>query len=295
MRIAFIFFAAVGLAQMAAAQETYVVQPGDTLLTIAQTELGTVRAWKEICDLNKLTDCDRILAGMTLELPFPGAAAVDTTPAIPTEPAIPRQIVDGPADSTEEAAPTKVLPDVLPIKSAMAELLPNEALEGASIGVVGKDGSLPTGWSVFNVPTVSVQNITTEKGKPTIHIRLQGTPTASNALLNFSSSQAIPVSPLIEYQQSFDAQIVGGNVDNIENIRPLLGFRSQDGALLQAVNTGDWSIDLLSGLTRVENVGAASDPNTAFVTPGLQFLFGATPPGPIDITLKLRGMSLVSE
>ncbi len=49
----------------------YTVKPGDTLLEIAQKQLGTARRWTEIRDLNKgrLDDLDTIHVGLVLALP----------------------------------------------------------------------------------------------------------------------------------------------------------------------------------------------------------------------------------
>ena len=45
--------------------EEYQVQAGDTLMSIACTELGSAALWRDLCELNRdrLDDCDRILAG----------------------------------------------------------------------------------------------------------------------------------------------------------------------------------------------------------------------------------------
>lgn len=53
----------------AVADKTYVVQAGDTLTSIARAQLGSTARWKEIQTLNKLTDPNRVVEGMTLKLP----------------------------------------------------------------------------------------------------------------------------------------------------------------------------------------------------------------------------------
>lgn len=52
-----------------AGARTHVVQRGDTLGTIAERYLGTSRRWREISELNKLSDPDRLLVGATLKIP----------------------------------------------------------------------------------------------------------------------------------------------------------------------------------------------------------------------------------
>ncbi|MEX1020308.1 MAG: fasciclin domain-containing protein [Litorilinea sp.] len=58
---------------------TYVVQAGDTLSLIARDVLGDIDAWRDICNLNDLGDCNRIEVGMELQLPT--TAQIGTTQA----------------------------------------------------------------------------------------------------------------------------------------------------------------------------------------------------------------------
>lgn len=53
----------------AAKARTYKVEKGDTLGTIAERLLGTSKRWREIVELNKLEDPDRLLVGATLKIP----------------------------------------------------------------------------------------------------------------------------------------------------------------------------------------------------------------------------------
>lgn len=48
---------------------TYTVRPGDTLGTISQRMLGTSRRWREIADLNKIENVDRVPVGRVLKIP----------------------------------------------------------------------------------------------------------------------------------------------------------------------------------------------------------------------------------
>lgn len=61
------------------AGEIYVVQSGDTLSLIARDVLGDIDAWRDICNLNDLADCNRIEVGMELQLPT--TAQIGTTEA----------------------------------------------------------------------------------------------------------------------------------------------------------------------------------------------------------------------
>jgi uncharacterized surface protein with fasciclin (FAS1) repeats len=48
---------------------TYVVQAGDTLSLIARDVLSNMGAWRDICNINELADCNRIEIGQQLQLP----------------------------------------------------------------------------------------------------------------------------------------------------------------------------------------------------------------------------------
>lgn len=72
---------------------TYMVQAGDTLSLIARDVLGNMNAWRDICNLNQLADCNRIEVGTELQLPTAAqigttqAPAPAATPAATTRPA----------------------------------------------------------------------------------------------------------------------------------------------------------------------------------------------------------------
>lgn len=51
-----------------ASGRTYTVQAGDTIISIARTQLGDERRWHEICSINNI-DCSRITPGQVIQLP----------------------------------------------------------------------------------------------------------------------------------------------------------------------------------------------------------------------------------
>ena len=70
---AYVVCASLSLASLSAAfADTVVVRPGDTVIKIAERELGNRNRFTEICRLNRRVlggDCDWITVGMVLELP----------------------------------------------------------------------------------------------------------------------------------------------------------------------------------------------------------------------------------
>ena len=111
-----------------AISDEYVVQPGDSLGSIAQALLGDGAQWRVLCDLNadRLEDCDRIFTGMSLRLP----ASVEDAPE-------PEPVEDQP-EITEEQP-------VAAIGMAATNDL-NIDLSAARVGVLGEGGQLPAGW-----------------------------------------------------------------------------------------------------------------------------------------------------
>ena len=71
--VAYVVCASFSLASLSAAfADTVVIRPGDTVIKIAERELGNRNRFAEICRLNRNVlggDCDRISVGMVLELP----------------------------------------------------------------------------------------------------------------------------------------------------------------------------------------------------------------------------------
>ncbi len=82
--------------------KTYQVQPGDSLIRIAQTTLGDGNRWREIAKLNNITNTRDIRVGQVLKLP-PDAT---TTSAPPPESSAPQTYQVQPGDSLIRIAQT---------------------------------------------------------------------------------------------------------------------------------------------------------------------------------------------
>ena len=48
---------------------THVVQAGDTLGSISKKYYGNAKRWKDICNTNRLADCNKIKPGQSLVIP----------------------------------------------------------------------------------------------------------------------------------------------------------------------------------------------------------------------------------
>ncbi|SDW86149.1 LysM peptidoglycan-binding domain-containing protein [Roseicitreum antarcticum] len=118
------------LAVSSAKAQEYVVQPGDSLLQIARSQLGSSARWRDLCELNRdrLDNCDVIYTGMTLRLG--------------TEPAA------QPAPETEMPKPEMAEPEMA-AEATLQNQLPNNAGAGAMVGALDDGGSLPNQWNLF--------------------------------------------------------------------------------------------------------------------------------------------------
>lgn len=65
--------------------QSYTVRSGDTLSSIASRYLGSAWKWKEIADLNKLPDPDKIYRGQVLKLPQGAGTVPRPTPEPPEQ------------------------------------------------------------------------------------------------------------------------------------------------------------------------------------------------------------------
>ena len=129
----------VALSSLPLQAEEYRVQAGDTLISIARTELGSAAQWRDLCEINRdrLDDCDRILAGMTLILESEpgGSGQTQSTVEPETVPEAERIAKDETAGADEPDTPEN--------------FLPNDSLKGATIGELGGAGSLPYHWDIY--------------------------------------------------------------------------------------------------------------------------------------------------
>jgi LysM repeat protein len=123
----------------ATGNQTYVVQPGDTLSAIAVRFRVTVQA---IVQANNIANPSLILSGQTLIIP--GGSATGTTPAT-----TPAATAGAPAATSAAPSPTQPpAPTQAPAPSS-ANLLPNPSFEEGYYNLYGApELQVPAGWSM---------------------------------------------------------------------------------------------------------------------------------------------------
>lgn len=124
-------------------QETYTVQAGDSLWTIAKEKLGDGMRWSEIRDINKIENSNQLAAGQELLLPTGDTSEVIAATVAPAASTIAQATIK--PEPTISATPTTIAsPAPETIAEAPQESIVAERIPGTSYTVV-KGDSL---WSI---------------------------------------------------------------------------------------------------------------------------------------------------
>lgn len=275
MRIFILAVAISVTATVAHGQQQYTVQPGDSLRQIAARELGNVGAWRELCDINDLADCDRILAGQVLRLSAEQNAVAETAPPLEDAPE-PAETVTaarqpGPAETATSASPAQ-------------NMVQNSRLNGAAIGIVGEGGALPDGWSIGGFQEAEIVQTGIEAGRPFIDLRLAGAPAGNAIFVNFVTSESsIDVAPGQTWTSSAFIRLVDGSLTNIDSVfLRVQEFAGADGKGSSGTNV---TLDLDTGL----RASVTRDISDAATNRLISFFRLGVPEGDIDLTLRISG------
>lgn len=249
-----ILAAAAGLISvpgLSAAQE-YVVQPGDTLMGIANAELGSSTRWRTICDLNAdvIIDCDRILPGTVLRL---SEAIVRSEPA-------------GPARApVAEAAPESF--------ATVVSLLAATSTEGAVPGALGAEGALPLGWRLgFWGEAEGIAEVVAVT-EEYVDLRITQTGEGGAVSLQFRSPDGtyFPAEAGQEFWFSVDLALIDGALGT--NDIPRLGGteRSETGSTLRSV-AFESVVDLSLDLAGFGGTATVEDAEVRFINPDFRII-----------------------
>lgn len=257
---------------LVSAQE-YVVQPGDTLMGIANAELGSPARWRTICDLNAdvVTNCDRILPGTVLRL---SVATVRTEPAPPAP-------TPEPAPAPEPAPVAVVAPAPVP---TVVNLLAATGTDGAVPGVLGEGGELPTAWRLNFVGgaegTAEVVAVTDAY----IDLRIDQSANGGAPVLQFTppDSDFFPAEPGQTFQLSMNLALINGGLDG--NGTPQLRgpVRAETGSALRAVAFQS-VVELSSEVVRFGGSATVEHPEARFINPD----FRIASSGPWEATFRI--------
>lgn len=166
------------------------------------------------------------------------------------------------------------------IEESRINSLPNNTMQGA---VAGTPGTLPTGWVIaLQGLTQEVVGTGTTKGINYIDIRLSGTTTSANPVIQFVSS--ITVAALINqtWTSSFYLALVNGSLTNITSVSHLISERSASGTLV--ANKIGSNINPTSSLVRSSYTVTLTGATTAYVYSAVRLAIASGVA--VDVTLR---------
>jgi LysM repeat protein len=275
MKIFNLFVAISVTATVAQAQQQYTVQPGDSLGQIAIRELGDSGAWRDMCEINFLANCDRILTGQVLQLP-----------------SRPRLITETHETSGTEAEPAEPItaaetPEPVSTATSVQNIVRNSRLSGAVAGIVGQGGALPEGWGIGGFQGAEIVQTGIEEGLPFIDLRFTGAPIGNAIFVNFVTTEN---SDEVEQGQTWTSSAfvhrIDGSMDNIDNIfLRLQEFAGSDGKGSSGTNITPY-LDVRTRATATREISdTSSDRLISFFRIGVSR-------GDIDLTLRISGPQL---
>ncbi len=263
--------------------QDYVAQPGDTLGSIAQSQLGNPNRWQELCTLNQLANCDVVQAGQTIRLPAAAAAVESAAPAAPTEaPAV--------AEPTPAPAATAEAP-VAPVMSA--NLLPNAELAGAAAGQVGQNGTLPTGWNLGTSSGSDLELTVLDSSPGSVTLAVRQTQSEGWAQLDLSPRGNDRLTATAEqmFQANAKIEMVSGNLDSGARLQLGLMHYQPDDERLRPDLYFTTALPLAEAAEGFTGSITTTPTETATVGMFLRILFD----GPFEGVLRVSDLELLAE
>ena len=170
-------------------------------------------------------------------------------------------------------------------EEARTNSLPRNDMSGAVVGVLSSGGSLPTGWSVPNMPTSALEVVATgtENGLAYIDLRFNGTPTG---IPNINLGPAVDAAVGQTWAGSFFVRRIAGSDTNIGIYRALLA--EFEGSAFK----GQTSVNITASITTsarktVTHTLTDAASNKARVILGFTWVSGA-----VDTTLRIAAPQL---
>lgn len=160
----------------------------------------------------------------------------------------------------------------------------NNTAQGA---VAGTPGTLPTNWFIGNLAGLSTQVVAigTESGVSYIDLRIFGTSTTTNFILNFEPTTQIPALQNQSWTGSFFVTYVAGTLTNVQNFSTTITERDSAGALLSTRT----ALGNLTNTPLIQNryVNSYTLPTATAAYVTLRLDVGVAATSAIDITLRI--------
>lgn len=172
------------------------------------------------------------------------------------------------------------------VESARTNGLRNNAMSGASAGVVGSGGSLPTNWLVSAAGiTTEVIGTGTENGLDYIDLKFSGTSGATGGSLFFEGATAPTASQSQVWANSAFLSLRDGDFTNVTHLQCGFWEYSSGPAFLAGTMGASVLGSVTSTLTRFWNALTVSNASTAAIRPTIRFTWSNA--SAIDFTLRI--------
>lgn len=193
---------------------------------------------------------------------------------------------------TTSAAATVCNPRGLLLEEARTNSIRNGGATGATVGVVGSGGALPTNWNTTQGAgglTTEIIATGTELGVPYVDVKISGTSAGTAYNLAFDTAAQIAATLNSVWSGSFWVKIVSGGLTNITTVEHSIRQYTAAGAFLETAQATTFTPT--STLTRQLNQNAtASNASVERVHNLLRLNFSSAVA--IDVTLRLGGCQL---
>ena len=165
--------------------------------------------------------------------------------------------------------------ETAPPEESGTDHLPNPAMAGAAIGVLGEGGALPTGWHIYSAADLgyAVVGHGDEDGIDYVDLRIFGTPTAtthSNQIF-FAGWSEIAASPGERWMAGADVTLCAGSLENVRAVEIGANLNDADGQYSSWFrSTAFTPIEEALGRRRIARSGTIADRNAVYFQPLLQ-------------------------
>ena len=173
------------------------------------------------------------------------------------------------------------------IEEQRTNFLRNGEAIGATVGIIGSGGALPTNWTDTNTVglTREIVGSGTENGFAYVDLKLSGTPTAGDYLLFFESNTQITASNTQQWCASAWCKFIAGTLNAITNSYIKLDEYNAGSSL--ASSSGEFV--LTGNFFRAQVNRTLNNASTTKVVSSLRLTVTANP---IDITLRISSAQL---
>lgn len=180
----------------------------------------------------------------------------------------------------------RVGPQGLLVEEGTTNEIRNPRAEGATAGVIGSGGVVPTSWAGFGALSIEVISVSTENGWPEATFRLTGSGSGAT-YIGLQSGGIAGVVAGSPYTVSVNARVSGGTPANITGIDYYIDEQNSGGGYNGTFVGGD-ILSSLDAVARRFFVTPTATAGAAFSAPNIRIIHD----GVVDITLSISAPQL---